>query len=76
MLKNRKYPQKLMFTATRELTDMPLEVLVYSVVVGGSNMQHTDVNLIKISWAPRIAGILYSKYIVALDLFCCHHRRS
>jgi len=24
-----------MFTATRELTDMPLEVLVYSVVVVG-----------------------------------------
>jgi hypothetical protein len=34
-LKNWKYPQKLMFTATRELTDMPLEVLVYSVVVVG-----------------------------------------
>jgi len=35
MLKNWKYPQKSMFTATRELTDMPLEVLVYSVVVVG-----------------------------------------
>jgi len=35
MLKNRKYPQKSMFTATRELTDVPLEVLVYSVMVVG-----------------------------------------
>ena len=35
MLKNREYPQKLMFTATRELTDVLLEVLVYSVVVVG-----------------------------------------
>jgi len=35
MLKNRKYPQKSMFTATRELTDVPLEVLVYSVVLVG-----------------------------------------
>jgi len=35
MLKNRKYPQKSMVTATRDLTDVPLEVLVYSVVVVG-----------------------------------------
>jgi len=28
MLKNQKYPQKSMFTATRELTEVPLEVLV------------------------------------------------
>ena len=27
MLKNRKYPQKSMFTATREITGVPLEVL-------------------------------------------------
>ena len=35
MLKNQKYPQKSMFAATRELTDMLLEVLGYSVVVVG-----------------------------------------
>jgi len=35
MLKNRIYLQKSMFTATREFTDVPLEVLVYSVVVVG-----------------------------------------
>jgi len=35
MLKTQKYPQKSMFTATKELTDVSLEVLVYSVVVVG-----------------------------------------
>jgi hypothetical protein len=33
MLKNRRYPQKLMFTAAGEPTDMPLAVLGKSVRV-------------------------------------------
>jgi len=45
MLKNRRYPQKSMFTATGGPTDLPL------VVLGGSNMQHTAVNLVTF-WAP------------------------
>ena len=35
MLKNQRYPQKVMFTAAGGNTDMPLVVLGYSVGVVG-----------------------------------------
>jgi len=38
-------------------------------------MQHTAVNLLKSLGHPRIAEILNSTHIIALDLFCCHCRR-
>jgi len=38
-------------------------------------MQHTVVNLLKMSWAPSNSQNFYTSYIVALDMFCCHCRR-
>jgi len=35
-------------------------------------MQHTAVNLLKMSWAP---SNFICSHIIALDLFCCHCRR-
>ena len=41
MLKNQRYPQKSMFTATDEPTEMPLVVLEYSVgVIGHQHATH------------------------------------
>ena len=38
-------------------------------------MQHTTINLLKMSWAPSNSSNFIHSYIVALDLFCCHCRR-
>jgi len=41
-----------MFTGTKGPTDVPLVGKGYLKGLWGSNMQHTAVNLVKMSWAP------------------------
>ena len=38
-------------------------------------MQHTVIHRLKMSWAPSNSWNVYTKHIVALDLFCCCCRR-
>ena len=76
-IKNRIYPQKTMFTGTKGPTDVPLVGKGYLKGLWGSNMQHTAVNLVKMSWAPlNNRSFFYNRHIITLDLFCCHCRRS
>ena len=50
--KNWRYLQKLMFTATGGITDVPLVVLGTPQGLWGSNMQHTTISLLYMSLAP------------------------
>ena len=77
MHKNRRYPQKSMFTATGGPIDLPLVVLGYSVgAVGQYHATHNCQSTLKRHGHPPIAGILCSSHIIALELFYCHCRRS
>jgi hypothetical protein len=67
MLKNWRYPQKLMFTAMEGPTDMPCcsaGVICRDCGVVTCNTQPSVYQ--KCLGHPRLAGILYSRYIVAL----------
>ena len=77
MLKNWRYPQKSMFTATGGPTDMPFVVLGILCRGCGSVTCNTQPSIyLKHLGHPPVAGILYSSHIVPLDLFCCHCRGS
>ena len=71
-----RYPQKSMFTGTKGPTDVPLVVMGYLKGLWGSNMQHTAVNLVKMSWALLNSWSFFSRHIIVLNVFCCHRRSS
>jgi len=64
-----------MFTATKGPTDVPLVVLGYLKGLWDSNIQHTAISLVKMSWAPSNSWNFYNSHIIPLDPFCSHCRR-
>ena len=77
MHNNRRYPQKLMFTATGGPTDLPPVALGYSVgVIGQYHATRNCQSTLKSHGHSEIAGILCSSHILASELFSYHCKRS